>query len=116
MGPQPNSCGNEVEVAVELTGSPLLQWGHSQTAVETGVLVQKDRTPGRFNGATAKQLWKQQYAEHELLGRSASMGPQPNSCGNQEASTTRVRARCLLQWGHSQTAVETGRARTGAVR
>ena len=36
-----------------------LQWGHSQTAVETNIQSRLDRPPsGGFNGATAKQLWK----------------------------------------------------------
>ena len=108
MGPQPNSCGNaSSHSSCVMLGR--LQWGHSQTAVETSFLfTASPRRRAGFNGATAKQLWKRWIAE--VLGDDvlASMGPQPNSCGN---SITRVpphhRQRGSLQWGHSQTAVET---------
>ena len=40
------------------------------------------------------------------MSDQASMGPQPNSCGNRGQSK-RAAGLCGLQWGHSQTAVET---------
>ena len=107
MGPQPNSCGNHLDPA---------------SARPNEV---------RFNGATAKQLWKRSDAAPYIIKPTASMGPQPNSCGNARAgSWPRSRSRCFngatakqlwkhpktaevaretawLQWGHSQTAVET---------
>ena len=157
MGPQPNSCGNEHSVSVgpaaewrlqwghsqtavetvELTEAQLdslaeLQWGHSQTAVETAIVVDGPITPPSFNGATAKQLWKRSVSRVLCPGQyTASMGPQPNSCGNQlngnilfdtsvcfnGATAKQLWKRTfaddtggsgpLLQWGHSQTAVET---------
>ena len=109
MGPQPNSCGNEfihgANLAVEFgfngatakqlwkhTAKELarrfpikLQWGHSQTAVETTPRPYTTPRPGTsFNGATAKQLWKLRELEHlDTSVDVASMGPQPNSCGNE---------------------------------
>ena len=64
-----------------------LQWGHSQTAVET-------------RSASASAI---------ILNHSASMGPQPNSCGNALIGAAIGAASEKLQWGHSQTAVETNR-------
>ena len=107
MGPQPNSCGNTSPAGISC------------------------RPPVRFNGATAKQLWKRGIADCEDAARYASMGPQPNSCGNFEPETPApppqlrfngatakqlwkrplgrqpVARTSRLQWGHSQTAVET---------
>ena len=83
MGPQPNSCGNARFLAV-MPLPTLLQWGHSQTAVETSCsrAAAARANPG-FNGATAKQLWKRELlGERRLADLLASMGPQPNSCGN----------------------------------
>ena len=69
-------------VSVEGVGKQL-QWGHSQTAVETSASVGcRDWYFSRFNGATAKQLWKPLYGPRSPRVRQASMGPQPNSCGN----------------------------------
>ena len=107
MGPQPNSCGNgqwsvaagvvigrlqwgHSQTAVEtsgpmyrLWGRAELQWGHSQTAVETALSQAKRQSTERFNGATAKQLWKlRKKAPNPNDQIPASMGPQPNSCGN----------------------------------
>ena len=117
MGPQPNSCGNRPRsraichvgrcfngaTAKQLwkpgtscrhSSSPCgLQWGHSQTAVET--------CNPQFGG---------------LLQDVASMGPQPNSCGNPQRHDLGIRLVSRLQWGHSQTAVETialSRSRAG---
>ena len=157
MGPQPNSCGNTLaaragraspwlqwghsQTAVEtdcegsqsLAGPSALQWGHSQTAVETrpshleqdifhlasmgpqpnscGNMprpVNRIAAPSRFNGATAKQLWKRRHNLSVVERIVASMGPQPNSCGNASAEIA-ARKGHTLQWGHSQTAVETDR-------
>ena len=157
MGPQPNSCGNGIAL---ITGSlfATLQWGHSQTAVETHARGSAHRADNPcFNGATAKQLWKPPGPCLVIRWQDASMGPQPNSCGNPEISIAAlstakasmgpqpnscgnrsgVQTHCLgcpsfngatakqlwkrvydarpfefgsgLQWGHSQTAVETDR-------
>ena len=78
----------------EATGGGRLQWGHSQTAVETPrpVLPLPPQT-SRFNGATAKQLWKLILAVPILRARPASMGPQPNSCGNINGHEKIARAR-----------------------
>ena len=155
MGPQPNSCGNTATARGRLN-SFALQWGHSQTAVETEPLptLLHEILEG-FNGATAKQLWKRRDPRRRGIQTAASMGPQPNSCGNnrsrkpptratasfngatakqlwkpictprpalrvrsfngatakqlwkQPHPSPRNRIREQLQWGHSQTAVET---------
>ena len=42
----------------QLVGATALQWGHSQTAVETVSAPGPHPRQSGFNGATAKQLWK----------------------------------------------------------
>ena len=108
MGPQPNSCGNDAAGEVTTTASGL-QWGHSQTAVETQYRPPPKQPPASFNGATAKQLWKPGQHSAGANAAHASMGPQPNSCGNTAMPATRAEL-VTLQWGHSQTAVETNLA------
>ena len=160
MGPQPNSCGNLRRQSPRHSVPIELQWGHSQTAVETVLVLPENVQSGGFNGATAKQLWKPavvalgrsddlgfngatakqlwKHVRRPRQGRrrpSASMGPQPNSCGNCASASTAdctgsfngATAKQLwkrivlhpvltklsqLQWGHSQTAVETCWSRT----
>ena len=86
----------------------LLQWGHSQTAVETSYGISLDPRSVGFNGATAKQLWKLlNYLYHDLKETYASMGPQPNSCGNVTNAFCDKVSRPQASMGHSQTAVET---------
>ena len=83
MGPQPNSCGNDWTIIRTPSAGSELQWGHSQTAVETRRPFAAVLAERCFNGATAKQLWK-------LAGSGGARIQIPK-----------------LQWGHSQTAVET---------
>ena len=106
MGPQPNSCGNEMAEGFDIDGVKWLQWGHSQTAVETGRFDIVRWQNVRFNGATAKQLWK--------LGLDALADPRIRlQWGHSQTAVETTcglrpwKGGCWLQWGHSQTAVET---------
>ena len=108
MGPQPNSCGNPLperacnrECSTCFNGATAKQlWKQRPHRVLAVV------TKFRFNGATAKQLWKLRNSFLYNPEQKASMGPQPNSCGNSQLYRS-VRPMTRLQWGHSQTAVET---------
>ena len=131
MGPQPNSCGNhstsgwDWQLGSSFNGATAKQlWKHVRSPFKnpcsksfngaTAKQLWKREsprsarpTPSSFNGATAKQLWKHAAPTFvTILLFLASMGPQPNSCGNTPASSA-PSTYFLLQWGHSQTAVET---------
>ena len=157
MGPQPNSCGNAYMTLVPSSSVPGFNGATAKQLWKPIAEMELGRRSSRFNGATAKQLWKHNgnrrlilnepslqwghsqtavetrgARDRAVVGHEASMGPQPNSCGNvyartrtgrlrvapasmgpqpnscgNRARTHKERQRMALQWGHSQTAVET---------
>ena len=108
MGPQPNSCGNG-DITSQWLRELWLQWGHSQTAVETPVLKLLPERDIRFNGATAKQLWKLTVsAVRPALTTSGFNGATAKQLWKRVGEYLAGAGNLLgLQWGHSQTAVET---------
>ena len=107
MGPQPNSCGNSRGRA---HGAALCICFNGATAKQLWKPSQGPRPPGQlsgFNGATAKQLWERP------LNITPCRCQDSLQWGHSQTAVETSQSRCSvcsissLQWGHSQTAVET---------
>ena len=111
MGPQPNSCGNRRNRS-SISAASSLQWGHSQTAVETTIVRLKGGSVLALQWGHSQTAVETNAIQASMMDDpNASMGPQPNSCGNSAQFVEIQTCHLALQWGHSQTAVETIPAR-----
>jgi len=92
----------------------LLQWGHGDGAVEEfrpGVQSVSD-----LDASMGPRRWSRGRVHETVImqhGLDASMGPRRWSRGREPRRASTSRARCRLQWGHGDGAVEEEDVRVG---
>ncbi len=89
-------------------GQAPLQWGHGIAAVESGASASSDQSQSQsFNGATALLPWNRRTRRGRIVSKSTSFnGATALLPWNPFRSSTQLKRRGLLQWGHGIAAVE----------